>query len=108
MLRIGAMRQSTIVVAWLVVSLAGLLDVQAYECTGMGRQYCTEKGGAHRERAECPMPCQRDQCEGRRSSELERRGAERDSSEGGTPTWEEIAFSGETCLSPSGSLIVRD
>ena len=75
--------------------LAELASVQAYECTGMGRKYCTQESPAHRSRSECPKPCQRSECEGRRSTELERRGAQRDSSEGGTPTWEEIANSGD-------------
>ena len=86
---------STLGVAALVLLVAGMADVHAYECTGMGRKYCTDEDPAHQTRTQCPRACQRDQCEGRRSTELERAGAERDSSEGGTPRWEEVAMSGE-------------
>ena len=84
---------TTFVAAFSCIAFAPL-GAEAYDCTGMGRRYCSNESPAHITKSECPKPCQRDRCEGRRSTELERNGAQRDDRNGGTPTWEEVAFSG--------------
>ena len=75
--------------------LVGLVGVHSYDCTGMGRKYCSSETPADQAKDECPVPCQRSRCQGRRSTELLSSGARRSSREGGTPKWEEIALSGE-------------